>query len=468
MIEYPVIPSTIVVHLGAPGDDAPNVTETFQDYIKNVASSEIYPTWPDAALRANIYAQISVAMNRVYTEYYRSRGYDFDITSSPAYDQNYVYQRDIYSNISEIVDEIFNSYLKRPGNIEPLFATFCDGIRVNCNGLSQWGTVTLAEEGRTPFEILQYYYGDNLLLVENVPIADSVSSSPIVPLKEGDVGAVVELLQRRLNRISANFPAIPKIPRTDAFFGKETTDAVETFQRVFGLDVDGIVGKNTWYSVQSVYNAVKKIDNLNSEGISLPEASTQFDKTLERGDISVGVLSLQYYLDYIATYVPTVRSVAVDGVFGPDTQEAVKSFQRTYGLEQNGEVDRLVWDKIQNVYYGLVESLDYLFREGEILPYPGRVLRVGLEGDDVRVMQSYLSYIADAYPDIPQITPDGIFGTATEAAVLAFQNKFDLAQKNGRVGSVTWDAIVNIYKDLYAGRQVAPGQYPGYTIRMEE
>ena len=160
----PRIPEQIVVHLGAPNSDAMNVTESFADYIKNVASSEIYPTWPEEALRANILAQISVALNRVYTEFYRSRGYNFDITSSPAYDQTYVYGRDIFSNVSEIVDEIFDSYIRRRDFIEPLFAEFCDGVEVSCNGLEQWGSVNLAEQGLDAFSILQRYYGNDIVL----------------------------------------------------------------------------------------------------------------------------------------------------------------------------------------------------------------------------------------------------------------------------------------------------------------
>ena len=207
----PKIPEQIVVHLGAPDSDAMNVTVSFADYIKNVASSEIYPTWPREALKANILAQISVALNRVYTEFYRSKGYDFDITSSPAYDQTFVYGRDIFSNISEIVDEIFDSYIRRKDFIEPLYAEFCDGVEVSCNGLSQWGSVNLAEQGNGYYSILKNYYGDDIVIEENVPVENISSSAPPVALREGDTGQDVELIQRRLNRISANFPGIPKI-----------------------------------------------------------------------------------------------------------------------------------------------------------------------------------------------------------------------------------------------------------------
>ena len=207
----PIIPEEIVIHLGSPDSDAMNVTESFASYIKNVASSEIYPTWPEEALRANILAQISVALNRFYTGFYRNRGYNFDITNSPAYDQTYVYQREIYSNISQLVDEIFNSYIRRDGNIEPLFAEFCDGVEVSCNGLEQWGSVRLAEEGLDYFSILQRYYGNDISIVENVPVGDTPALAPSVTLGAGDSGFEVELIQRRLNRISANFPGIPKI-----------------------------------------------------------------------------------------------------------------------------------------------------------------------------------------------------------------------------------------------------------------
>ena len=263
----PTIPERIVIHLGSPESDAMNVTETFADYIKNVASSEVYPTWPKEALKANILAQISVALNRVYTAFYRSNGYNFDITSSPAYDQTYVYGRDIFENISELVDELFDSYIRREGNIEPLFAEFCDGIEVNCNGLKQWGSVELANDGLDYFSILQRYYGSNIELVRNVPVENTPQSAPAVTLREGDTGRDVELIQRKLNRISVNYPGIPKISTPDGFFGSDTTEAVRTFQEVFGLDADGLVGRATWNEIQFIYNAVKKLSTVYSEGL---------------------------------------------------------------------------------------------------------------------------------------------------------------------------------------------------------
>lgn len=213
MAIYPYIPQFITVHLGTPGQNARNVSIGFPDYIKNVASSEIYPTWPESALRANIYAQTSFALNRVYTEWYRSRGYAFDITNSTQYDQAYLYGRDIFGNISQIVDEIFNDYLRRPGTLEPFFAQFCNGTTVTCRGLSQWGSVTLANQGMTPYEILTYYYGEELEIVRDAPVQSIMESYPGIPLRIGSSGNDVRNVQLRLNRIGRNYPLIPGFSR---------------------------------------------------------------------------------------------------------------------------------------------------------------------------------------------------------------------------------------------------------------
>ncbi len=460
----PRIPEQIVVHLGSPDSDAMNVTESFADYIKNVASSEIYPTWPTEALRANILAQISVALNRVYTEFYRSRGYNFDITNSPAYDQTYVYGRDIFGNISEIVDEIFDSYIRRQEFIEPLFAEFCDGVEVNCNGLSQWGSVTLANEGLDYFSILQNYYGSNIVLEQDVPVENIPSSAPSVTLREGDTGRDIELIQRKLNRISTNFPGIPKIYPADGFFDSSTTDAVRKFQEVFGLEQDGLVGRATWNQIQFIYNAVKKLYTVNSEGIRITDVSTRFTETLAEGASGDGVLTIQYYLSYIALFVPTVIETAMDGSFGPSTSNAVRSFQRTYGLPETGVVDRATWDRMENVYFEIVSEIDYEFFGGRILPFPGRVLREGIEGNDVRVLQEYLNYISESYNEIPRVNVDGVFGPSTAEQVRRFKELFVLPGDPERVNAPVWNSIASIYDDLYTGDSVNEGQFPGYNI----
>ncbi len=347
----PKIPETIVVHLGAPdNNEAQNVTESFDNYIKNVASSEIYPTWPDEAIRANVMAQISVALNRVYTGFYRNRGKPFDITKSPAYDQTYIYGRDIYANVSSIVDELYDSYIRRSGNVEPLFAEFCDGVEVQCNGLSQWGSVTLANEGLSYEEILRRYYGNDIEIVRNAPIENQPITAPNYPLNEGDSGRDVELIQIRLNRISTNFPGIPKIYPVDGFFDRSTTDAVRKFQEVFSLDVDGIVGRATWNMINHIYSGVKKLYTVSSEGLKVSELETGYTEVLEEGMSGSSIITLQYYLTYISLFIPTVQSPSIDGSFGSATKDAVLSYQRTYGLPETGVVDEEVWNSIENTY----------------------------------------------------------------------------------------------------------------------
>lgn len=460
----PVIPETITVHLGAPDSDAQNITIPFADYIKNVASSEIYPTWPEAAIRANIYAQISFALNRIYTEYYRSRGYPFDITNDISRDQSFVYGRDIFENISEIVDDIFNSYIRRTGSVEPLFAAYCDGEEVQCEGLSQWGSVPLAEQGYTSLEILRFFYGDNIELVQNAPVAGVTESAPVVPLRRGSAGPLVVLLQRRLNRISTNYPAIPKIASANGSFGADTEEAVKAFQQIFNLTPDGIVGNGTWYSILRIYNSVKKLSELNSEGLTYSEISQKYPNRLEEGDRGIGVQVVQYMLSYVANFIGTVESVSVDGDFGPATTAAIRSFQSTYGLPATGVVDEITYDTLYNVYRGLVESLDLTYREGVVVPFPGTLLQQGSEGEDVALLQNYLNYIARTYPAIPTLPVTGFFGPQTEEAVRAFLNYFGLPGNPEVVNAAIWNSITNIYSDLYEGNIASAGQYPGYAV----
>ncbi|MGN0463161.1 MAG: peptidoglycan-binding protein, partial [Acutalibacteraceae bacterium] len=308
MADGVVVPETITVHLGKPNENAPNVTVPFVDYIKNVASSEIYPTWPESAIRANIYAQISIALNRIFTEYYRSRGYDFDITNSTQYDQAFVYGRDYFSNISEIVDNIFNSYVVRQGTVNPYFTEYCDGINVTCPGLSQWGTVELANRGYSPYEILQYYYGDDIN-IEQADVGGNVESYPGKPLSLGSVGEEVKIIQQELNRISRNYPLIPRIAEANGYFEADTQNAVRVFQQIFDLTPDGIVGKATWYQIKRIYNAVKRTSELFSEGISISEAMRRFPSDLRLGSRGIGVSTLQFYLSLLSYFIPTIPNV---------------------------------------------------------------------------------------------------------------------------------------------------------------
>ncbi len=459
----PFIPEYITVHLGTPDSNARNVTVPFDYYISNVASGEIYPTWPESALRANIYAQISFALNRIYTQYYRSRGYDFDITSSTAFDQSYAGGREIFENIQQLVGDIFNSYVRRQGSVEPLFTAYCNGTTVTCGGLSQWGTVDLANQGYTPYEILQRYYGQNIDIVTDVPVMSPEALNPTLPLRLGTANDEVRTLQLRLNRISNNYPSIPKIIIPDGVFGYDTLEAVTEFQRVFGLTQDGIVGQATWYMVQRIYNAVKRLNELDSEGVTLEEVTSQYPGVLRYGDTGNGVMNLQYYLNYLSQFYATIPAVALDGVFGDRTLAAVIAFQDTFELSPDGVVGPLTWNSLYRTYLGIIQNIPVRYTEGLTIPYGGVALRLGAESDSVRVLQEYLNYIGQTYPQIEPVAVTGYFGSRTQAAVMAFQELEGLPV-TGSVSAGTWTAITDLYSDLYAGAQLGEGQYPGYPV----
>lgn len=456
----PVIPENVTVHLGRPDAPARNVTVPFVDYIKNVASSEIYPTWPEAAIRANIYAQISFVLNRIYTEYYRSRGYDFDITNSTSIDQSFVYGRDIFENISQIVDEIFNSYLRRRGSVEPLFSAYCDGVEVQCNGLSQWGSVPLAEQGKTPYEILQYYFGDDIDIVENVPVEGISESYGGTPLRLGSVGNDVRLAQIRLNRISRTYPGIPKISLADGYFDTETRDAVRAFQRQFSLSPDGVIGPGTWYAIARIYNGVKRITDIESEGIPPEDVTLLYGTQLREGSAGLGVSELQTLLAMVAAFNESVRPVAIDGIFGANTRAAVEDFQYDAGLPVTGVVEINTWRTLYNTYRNLLASLPEGYFSATTAPYPGAPLVVGSRGENVRTVQLWLNRISDVYTEIPKLTVDGDYGAGTENAVRIYQELFGLTP-SGAVGAATWNSIADTYRTLVQGDEGAPGQFGG-------
>lgn len=450
MAGLPFIPEVITVHLGSPSSAAENVGVTFPDYIKNVASSEIYPTWPENALRANIYAQISFALNRVYTEYYRNRGYDFDITNDTSVDQSFVRGRNIFEPISRIVDEIFNNYIVRRGFVEPLFAQYCNGTTSTCRGLSQWGTVSLAQQGYTPIEILNFYYGNDIEIVRNAPVQGIVGSAPIRPLRIGSTGNQVAFIQLRLNRIAVNYPSIPKIPAPSGIYDLPTRNAVREFQRIFTLDQDGIVGKQTWYRIQYVYNSVKRLSDLDSEGLTPEEVQKPFPDVLQEGDIGDYVIIVQYLLTLVGVYVNTVPTIDVDGIFGPLTADAVASFQTSYGLEPNGIVDTETYARLFDVYTGIIGSLPDSLFVGTARPYPGYILSEGIENRSVTYLQTYLNTVSDVFPAIPKLTVDGEFGPKTTEAVKAFQREVGL-RESGLVGTATWIRLAGIYDAIEAG-----------------
>lgn len=260
VLPQPVVPEFIIVHQGTPTNTAaPNVTVPYKDYIKNVASCEIYSTWSQNTIRANVYAIISFTLNRIYTEWYRGKGYKFDITNSTAFDHAFNYGRNIYENIGVVVDEIFSTYIKRFGRKQPLLAQYCDGKNVQCPGwMTQWGSKYLGDQGRIPYDILKTYYGNDIELTRAEQVTGSPQSYPGYELVVGSTGEEVRVIQEQLNRIAQNYPLIPKVP-VDGNFGTKTQEAVKVFQSIFNLPQTGVVDYATWYKISDVYVGVTRI-----------------------------------------------------------------------------------------------------------------------------------------------------------------------------------------------------------------
>ncbi len=447
VLEKPVIPQNITVHLGNPNSNAANVTVPFIDYIKNVASSEIYPTWPSNAIRANIYAQISFALNRIYTEWYRSRGYNFDITNSTAYDHYFVYGRNIFDSISVIVDDIFDNYISRTNFIEPLLAQYCNGTTVTCDGLSQWGTVDLANSGFTPYEILVKYYGDNIE-IRTAPVVPYVDDSyPGTALKLGSFGNAVKTIQTQLNRIAKNYPAIPLSP-VDGEFGSTTEEAVKVFQRVFNLTPDGIVGKATWNKISQIYVGVKKLAELESEGEIIPLPPTPPSSLIKLGSTGDLVKLAQFFLAAISAFYDNIPPIEISGNFDASTENAVKAFQKKFGLIVDGIIGNITWKKLYDIFLTIK---DYIFTDsGALIKYPGYLIREGSRGEEVATIQKWLFQLSKKYAQIPSIDIDGIFGPKTKSATIAFQRLFNLSP-DGIVGPLTWNKLYSEYIKSFNG-----------------
>ncbi len=442
-----VVPETIRVHLGAPGANAENVTVPFIDYIKNVASSEIYPTWPENSLISNIIAQVSLVLNRLYTEWYPSQGYDFDITNSTAYDQYYVHERGIFERIDTVVDGYFTNYIARGNQLEPLFAEYCDGASVTCDGLSQWGTVALARKEYTPLQILQYYFGRDIV-IRQAETAEVVPDSFPGALQQGDASPEVLTLQNRLNRIAISFPAIPFVLPADGNYGAATSLAVRAFQRLFRLEETGTVNRETWYRIQYIYTAVKKLAELGSEG-EFPQSDTFNGRTLQLGSRGNEVLRIQQYLQYISNELGSdvISAPDIGGVFDSATQEAVRLFQGYYGLVQTGTVNEATWNAIVSTFYALGGGEATPSR-----PYPGTPLQRGSTGTDVAWVQAMLNTVSTVDLSMPTLAEDGIFGPLTEQNVRQFQSNYGL-EVDGIVGPLTWEALTREYERISGGAE---------------
>ncbi len=431
ILDRVVIPQYVTVHLGRPTASAQNVTVSFTHYIKNVCCSEIYPTWPRNALIANIYCQISLVLNRIFTEWYRSRGNPFDITNSTSYDQYFVYGRSIDSGVRK------NNFT------EPFYAEYCNGTTATCPGLKQWGTVTLANQGYTPLGILRYYYGSNISLVTTNNIEAVQSSYPGTALRVGSTGNSVSVIQQQLTRIRQNYPLIPSPGSIDGIYGASTAAAVRQFQSIFNLSSDGVVGSTTWYKISYIFTAVTKLAELGSEGLTTPDIIYPTPTTTVRyGNSGERVLLAQYLLYAAAEFYSRLNPLPVDGSFGSATLEAAEEFQALRGLTVDGVIGAATWAELYKVFYAYMNSINPVSPS-----YPGVALRVGSTGSSVATMQRYLNVIAEYFTSIPRLTIDAIYGSGTRAAVIAFQGLFGLTA-DGVIGPQTWNRIVGVYNDV--------------------
>ena len=415
--------------------------------------------WPEQALRANIHCQISLALNRIYTEWYPSKGYTFNITNSTSYDQYYVHGRTVFDVMVRITNDIFNTYIRKTGTVNPYYSEYCDGKSVTCPGLKQWGTVTLANQGRNALQILKYYYGNDIEIIRTSNIQSIPQSYPGSPIRQGDSGTAVFTLQRQLNRITKDYPFLGLLT-VDGVFGAKMAATVRAFQKQFNLIADGVVGRQAWYKISYIYVSVKDLAELTSEGeVSSGTLSdgTWGGTVLRTGSTGSAVEQLQFWLNTLAQYESSIPSLTVDGVYGTGTANTVRAFQRKYGLTVDGVVGRDTWTELYDQFRSIQSD------NGTPNAYPGTALREGSSGQNVRLVQFWLKIARTVYTSLANVTVDGKFGSATAAAVRRFQSYFGLTS-DGVVGRITWNKLYEVYNDIankLLSSSLRPGEYPG-------
>ena len=409
-------------------------------------------SWPEEALRANIIAQVSLALNRIWTEWYPSRGYSFNITGSPGYDQAYVNGRTVFAVMERLTAELFNTFVQRSGDAEPYFTEYCDGKTVTCPGMKQWGTVDRAREGMNALQILRYYYGNRVQLVTTDNIAAIPSSYPGSPLRRGSTGTNVRILQKQLSRIAKDYPSFGK-PAVTGTFDEATENSVKKFQKQFSLTADGVVGRPTWNKVSFIYVSVKDLAELTSEGETAEgtqSAGGWPGTVLRRGSTGSSVEQVQFWLRLAADNYSALRTVTVDGIYGAATVSAVEAFQTLFGLTPDGVVGRSTWNKLKEV--GLAVANKIVAANVA----PGQfttTTRAGSSGTAVRAVQYYLRRLAAYYSDVPRVAVDGKFGAATTRAVKAWQSRAGLTV-DGVVGRLTFQSLYDAAQALEASGPV--------------
>ena len=417
-------------------------------------------SWPEEALRANIIAQVSLALNRIWTEWYPSRGYSFNITGSPGYDQAYVNGRTVFAVMERLTAELFNTFVQRSGDAEPYFTEYCDGKTVTCPGMKQWGTVDRAREGLNALQILRYYYGNRVQLVTTNNIAAIPSSYPGSPLRRGSTGTNVRILQKQLSRIAKDYPSFGK-PAVTGTFDEATENSVKKFQKQFSLTADGIVGKATWYKISYIYVSIKDLAELTSEGETaegIQSAGGWPGTVLRRGSTGSSVEQVQFWLSDLAQFDSSLVRVSVDGSYGAATERAVRAFQQKQNLTADGVVGQTTWNAL---YAAWVDAQSDLGGTA----WPGTALRRGDTGMEVRLVQFWLRLAADNYSALRTVTVDGSYGAATVSAVTAFQSLFGLTA-DGVIGRSTWNKLKEVglaVANKIVATNVAPGQFTATT-----
>ena len=362
-----------------------------------------------------------------------------------------------------LTDDIFSTFIRKTGTVNPYFSEYCDGKTVSCPGLKQWGTVTLAEQGRSALSILRYYYGNDVEVIRTSNIASIPESYPGSPVRQGDRGSSVFTLQRQLNRITKDYPFFGTL-EADGIFGSQMAGTVQRFQRQFNLTADGVVGRQTWYKISYIYVSVKDLAELTSEGETasgILSDGSWGGTTLRTGSRGSAVEQLQFWLNTISQYVSAIPSVTVDGRFGSGTEAAVRAFQRRFGLEADGVVGEATWNAIYAQFFSIQSD------NGTPNAYPGTALRQGDEGQNVRLVQFWLKIARTVYTALNNPTVDGQFGAATKRAVEAFQRYFGLTA-DGVVGRTTWNKLREVYTDIandLLAEGLRPGEFPGVLRR---
>ncbi|MCL2703119.1 MAG: peptidoglycan-binding protein [Defluviitaleaceae bacterium] len=465
------IPNFIRVHLGRMERPSTIVSVPFIDYIKNVTSHEIYDDWPEQALIANIYCIVSLTLNRVFTEFYRKRGFNYDITSETYMDQKFVYRGAIGARINAVVDRIFNQYLAIIGHQEPFLSLYNDGVRVNIPGrLSQWGSFYDARDrGMNAWQIITKYFKQNLELRTCDRFGGILESYPGYTLTAGTRGEVVRTMQLYLNRILGRYTN-QIINPVDGIYGQQTRASVITFQRLYNLPQTGNIDRRTWYEISRIYAIEKALWEMYSEGERIGIGKTPHTQVIRTGSVGPLVVELQFLLDFIAMYHNEIPFVPQTSRFDSLTDQGVRAFQRLFGITADGIVGATTWRKLYDVYWGIRESgvtpqpPECPNLPENIPPFPGVSLTVGSAGANVQRVQEAINRLAEVTPGLWRITEDGIFGNGTREAVMAFQRMYGLAA-DGVVGPITWRRLM---EEAYCESPYRPGipPFPGTNLSV--